>query len=148
LVLCCYEDVHQPGEWCHRQIVAAWLSEQLGIEIPEVSKPGRPRQGRAPDGPHPAELAARERKAVAIASEARLGGITAAQLAGFRPGAWKTLADIAGQRQPSEKTKTRVLEILEGLERRPLRLLPDDPFDGLIPPSAIADVPLRPGPLS
>ena len=35
-VLLCWE---APGEFCHRRIVASWLEENLGIEVPEW-KPG------------------------------------------------------------------------------------------------------------
>ncbi len=29
VVLCCYEDVRKPGEWCHRLVFAEWwLREQ------------------------------------------------------------------------------------------------------------------------
>ena len=31
-VLLCWED---PGEFCHRRIVARWLEESLGISVPE-----------------------------------------------------------------------------------------------------------------
>ena len=31
-VLLCWEN---PGEFCHRRIVAAWIEENLGIEVPE-----------------------------------------------------------------------------------------------------------------
>jgi hypothetical protein len=31
-VLLCWED---PGEFCHRRIVAKWIEENLGIEVPE-----------------------------------------------------------------------------------------------------------------
>jgi hypothetical protein len=31
-VLLCWED---PGEFCHRRIVANWIKEQIGIEVPE-----------------------------------------------------------------------------------------------------------------
>lgn len=31
-VLLCWEE---PGEFCHRRIVAAWIEENLGFEIPE-----------------------------------------------------------------------------------------------------------------
>jgi hypothetical protein len=31
-VLLCWE---KPGEWCHRRMVAEWLEQALGIEIPE-----------------------------------------------------------------------------------------------------------------
>lgn len=32
-VLLCWE---KPGEFCHRRIVAEWLEEELGIEVPEL----------------------------------------------------------------------------------------------------------------
>lgn len=32
-VLLCYE---RPGDFCHRHIVAAWIKETLGFEVPEV----------------------------------------------------------------------------------------------------------------
>ena len=35
-VLLCWEP---PGEFCHRRIVADWIKEELGIEVPEW-KPG------------------------------------------------------------------------------------------------------------
>ncbi len=31
-ILLCYEE---PGEFCHRRVVAAWLEEALGIAVPE-----------------------------------------------------------------------------------------------------------------
>lgn len=31
-VLLCWED---PGEFCHRRIVAKWIQESIGIEVPE-----------------------------------------------------------------------------------------------------------------
>lgn len=31
-VLLCWEE---PGEFCHRRIVAAWIEENIGIEVPE-----------------------------------------------------------------------------------------------------------------
>lgn len=31
-VLLCWEE---PGEFCHRRIVAAWIEENLGIDVPE-----------------------------------------------------------------------------------------------------------------
>ena len=31
-VLLCWED---PGEFCHRRLVAEWLEQNLGIEVPE-----------------------------------------------------------------------------------------------------------------
>jgi hypothetical protein len=35
LVLLCFEDVRDPGNWCHRTILGAWLRDRLGIEVPE-----------------------------------------------------------------------------------------------------------------
>ena len=32
-VLLCYEE---PGEFCHRRLVAEWLEKELGVSIPEV----------------------------------------------------------------------------------------------------------------
>lgn len=32
IVLVCYE---KPGDFCHRHLVAAWLSKELGIEVEE-----------------------------------------------------------------------------------------------------------------
>jgi len=37
VVLCCHESA---GTFCHRQLVAKWLNEQLGIEILELGKMG------------------------------------------------------------------------------------------------------------
>ena len=34
-VLLCWEN---PGEFCHRRIVAEWLEDSLGVEIPEWNK--------------------------------------------------------------------------------------------------------------
>lgn len=36
LVLLCFEDVTKMGEWCHRQIVAAWIEENLRIPCKEL----------------------------------------------------------------------------------------------------------------
>jgi len=37
-VLLCWE---APGKFCHRRLVAAWLEEALGIEVPEYPPPKR-----------------------------------------------------------------------------------------------------------
>jgi uncharacterized protein (DUF488 family) len=37
-VLLCWE---APGRFCHRRLVAAWLEEALGIEVPEYTRPKR-----------------------------------------------------------------------------------------------------------
>jgi hypothetical protein len=36
IVLCCYEDVRKPGEWCHRQVFAEWWKDVTGEEIAEL----------------------------------------------------------------------------------------------------------------
>ncbi|MDD2904187.1 MAG: hypothetical protein PHU44_17305 [Syntrophales bacterium] len=33
-ILLCWE---QPGEFCHRRLVAEWLEKHLGVEVPELS---------------------------------------------------------------------------------------------------------------
>lgn len=39
LVLCCYEDVRKPGEWCHRLLFAEWWFEKTGQRIEELPDP-------------------------------------------------------------------------------------------------------------
>jgi hypothetical protein len=36
LALCCFEDLRKPDAWCHRTILAGWLAQHLGGEIPDV----------------------------------------------------------------------------------------------------------------
>lgn len=36
VVLCCYEDVRIPDEWCHRQLFAEWWLSKTGEAIPEL----------------------------------------------------------------------------------------------------------------
>ena len=36
VVLCCYEDVRKPNEWCHRLVFAEWWLKQTGQTIPEL----------------------------------------------------------------------------------------------------------------
>lgn len=46
-VMLCYESLNQeknPGQWCHRQIVAEWLSKELGIEVTEWFPSDKPVQ--------------------------------------------------------------------------------------------------------
>ena len=33
VVLCCYEDVRKPGEWCHRLVFAEWWLQRTGEMI-------------------------------------------------------------------------------------------------------------------
>ena len=39
VVLCCYEDVREPNEWCHRLVFAEWWFEKTGERIPELYNP-------------------------------------------------------------------------------------------------------------
>lgn len=39
VVLCCYEDVREPDEWCHRLVFAEWWFEKTGERIPELYNP-------------------------------------------------------------------------------------------------------------
>lgn len=39
VVLCCYEDVRKPDEWCHRLVFAEWWYEKTGQKIEELPDP-------------------------------------------------------------------------------------------------------------
>ena len=39
VVLCCYEDVRKPGEWCHRLVFAEWWFKRTGEKITELQDP-------------------------------------------------------------------------------------------------------------
>lgn len=39
VVLCCYEDVRKPGEWCHRLVFAEWWFKRTGEKIIELQDP-------------------------------------------------------------------------------------------------------------
>ena len=41
VVLCCYEDVRKPGEWCHRLVFAEWWHEKTGQMIEELPDPSQ-----------------------------------------------------------------------------------------------------------
>lgn len=36
IVLCCYEDVRKPNEWCHRLVFAEWFERKTGYRIDEL----------------------------------------------------------------------------------------------------------------
>lgn len=36
VVLCCYEDVRIPGEWCHRLVFAEWWENKTGQAVSEL----------------------------------------------------------------------------------------------------------------
>lgn len=40
VALLCYERPDDPTAWCHRGLVAAWLLDELGIEVIEYGLPG------------------------------------------------------------------------------------------------------------
>ncbi len=37
IVLCCYEDVRKPNEWCHRLVFAEWFKSKTGYKIEELA---------------------------------------------------------------------------------------------------------------
>ncbi len=37
VVLLCFEDLTQPGQWCHRRIFADWWEKQTGQPVPELA---------------------------------------------------------------------------------------------------------------
>jgi hypothetical protein len=37
-VVCCYEDVRKPNEWCHRQVFAKWWHEKTGQRAEELTE--------------------------------------------------------------------------------------------------------------
>lgn len=39
VVLCCYEDVRIPDEWCHRLVFAEWYEKETGTRIEELINP-------------------------------------------------------------------------------------------------------------
>lgn len=39
VVLCCYEDVRDPKQFCHRTVFAKWWEEKTGEAIPELPDP-------------------------------------------------------------------------------------------------------------
>jgi len=36
--LLCFEEVTQPGAWCHRRLMATWIEHCMGVEVPELSR--------------------------------------------------------------------------------------------------------------
>lgn len=38
VVLLCWEPADGSGGWCHRGMISAWLSERLGLEVPELGR--------------------------------------------------------------------------------------------------------------
>lgn len=43
VVLCCYEDVRIPNEWCHRLVFSEWWMEKTGQVIEELPDPSDPK---------------------------------------------------------------------------------------------------------
>lgn len=43
VVLCCYEDVRLPNEWCHRLVFAEWWLKNTGQVIPELKDDSKPK---------------------------------------------------------------------------------------------------------
>jgi hypothetical protein len=38
LVLLCFEDLTNPHAWCHRQLLASWIEDRLGLVVPELAR--------------------------------------------------------------------------------------------------------------
>lgn len=53
VVLCCYEDVRIPDEWCHRLVFAEWYKEKTGIKIEELTDTS---EIKYPKGKKPIEI--------------------------------------------------------------------------------------------
>ena len=47
VVLLCFEDVTQPGAWCHRIMLGEWLTER-GVRVSELEPGDLPERGDAP----------------------------------------------------------------------------------------------------
>jgi hypothetical protein len=43
LLLCCFEDLRDGSRWCHRTVLSGWLSERLGVAVPELEEVSAPR---------------------------------------------------------------------------------------------------------
>jgi hypothetical protein len=37
-VLCCFESLKEPGQYCHRTLFAKWYQERTGMEIQELGQ--------------------------------------------------------------------------------------------------------------
>lgn len=54
VVLCCYEDVRNPRDWCHRLVFAEWWKARTGEVIEELPDPS-PNKWAKPKEPEPPE---------------------------------------------------------------------------------------------
>jgi len=43
VVLCCFEDVRNPEDWCHRRMFAEWWERHTGQKIEEYPDPSTPK---------------------------------------------------------------------------------------------------------
>ena len=57
VVLCCYEDVRKPGEWCHRLVFAEWWLARTGEVIEELPDPS-PNKWAQPKAQEPPKVEA------------------------------------------------------------------------------------------
>lgn len=60
VVLCCYEDVRKPDEWCHRLVFTEWWARRTGEIIEELQDPSevkapRPQKPQKPVEPQKEE---------------------------------------------------------------------------------------------
>ncbi len=62
VVLCCYEDVRKPGEWCHRLVFAEWWLSRTGQLIEELPDPSPSKWLQRPTVQEPVEPEADQMK--------------------------------------------------------------------------------------
>ncbi len=43
VVILCYEDIRIEGEWCHRRMLADYITQHTGIEVEELDNPTPPK---------------------------------------------------------------------------------------------------------
>jgi len=43
VTLMCFEKIENPGDFCHRRLVAEWFEEHLNVEVPEWVAPPKNR---------------------------------------------------------------------------------------------------------
>lgn len=49
IVLCCYEDVRKPNEWCHRLVFADWWKARTGETIEELEDTSQLKGAKKPE---------------------------------------------------------------------------------------------------
>ena len=55
VVLCCYEDVRNPDDWCHRLVFAEWWLQRTGELIEELPDPSPNKWAKQEEPEQPSE---------------------------------------------------------------------------------------------